>query len=102
MLRHVQAQNAFVEALPQGGTDENLPNHGGRGGTLSQRFVGTGLDVRAKTGTLPGVSSLAGYVTAKSGHLLAFALMMNGPLESPILTLRALQDEVVAVLAAEN
>ncbi|GGO34788.1 D-alanyl-D-alanine carboxypeptidase/D-alanyl-D-alanine-endopeptidase [Deinococcus humi] len=97
-----QRQNAFVEALPQGGTDENLPNHGGRGGTLSQRFVGTGLDVRAKTGTLPGVSSLAGYVTAKSGHLLAFALMMNGPPESPILTLRALQDEVVAVLAAEN
>jgi D-alanyl-D-alanine carboxypeptidase/D-alanyl-D-alanine-endopeptidase (penicillin-binding protein 4) len=97
-----QRRNAFVEALPQGGTDENLPGHGGRGGTLSQRFLGAGLDVRAKTGTLPGVSSLAGYVTARSGHLLTFALMMNGPLESPILTLRALQDEMVAVLAAEN
>ncbi|CAM4438771.1 D-alanyl-D-alanine carboxypeptidase/D-alanyl-D-alanine-endopeptidase [Deinococcus marmoris] len=97
-----QRQNAFAEALPQGGTNENLPRHGGRGGTLAQRFVGAGLDVRAKTGTLPGVSSLAGYVTAKSGHTLAFALMMNGPLDTPILTLRALLDETVAVLAAEN
>lgn len=58
--------------------------------------------MRAKTGTLPGVSSLAGYVTAKSGHTLAFALMMNGPDDTPILTLRALLDETVAVLAAEN
>lgn len=97
-----QRQNAFVEALPQGGTGENVPAHDGRGGTLARRFLGAGLDVRAKTGTLPGVSSLAGYVTAKSGHTLAFALMMNGPDDTPILTLRALLDETVAVLAAEN
>ncbi|CAM3609273.1 D-alanyl-D-alanine carboxypeptidase/D-alanyl-D-alanine-endopeptidase [Deinococcus frigens] len=97
-----QRQNAFAEALPRGGTGENVPAHDGRGGTLARRFTGTGLDVRAKTGTLPGVSSLAGYVTGKSGHTLAFALMMNGPLDSPILTLRALLDETVAVLAAEN
>ncbi|MDV6373028.1 D-alanyl-D-alanine carboxypeptidase/D-alanyl-D-alanine-endopeptidase [Deinococcus arenicola] len=95
-------QNAFVEALPQGGTGENVPAHDGRGGTLARRFLGAGLDVRAKTGTLPGVSSLAGYITAKSGHTLAFALMMNGPPESPILTLRALLDETVEVLAAEH
>ncbi|MFK7602242.1 D-alanyl-D-alanine carboxypeptidase/D-alanyl-D-alanine-endopeptidase [Deinococcus sp. SM5_A1] len=97
-----QRQNAFIEALPQGGTGENVPAHDGRGGTLARRFLGAGLDVRAKTGTLPGVSSLAGYVTAKSGHTLAFALMMNGPLDTPILTLRALLDETVEVLAAEN
>lgn len=97
-----QRQNAFVEALPQGGTGENVPAHDGRGGTLARRFLDTGLDVRAKTGTLPGVSTLAGYVTASSGRPLAFALMMNGPPDSPILTLRALQDEVVGVLAAEH
>ncbi|CAM3652756.1 D-alanyl-D-alanine carboxypeptidase/D-alanyl-D-alanine-endopeptidase (Penicillin-binding protein 4) [Deinococcus saxicola] len=97
-----QRQNAFAEALPQGGTGENVPAHNGRGGTLARRFLGAGLDVRAKTGTLPGVSSLAGYVTATSGHTLAFALMMNGPLDTPILTLRALLDEMVEVLAAEN
>ncbi|GAA5513491.1 hypothetical protein Dcar01_02229 [Deinococcus carri] len=95
-----ERRNVFAEALPQAGTGENVPGHGGRGGTLALRL--TDLDVRAKTGTLPGVSSLAGYVTARSGHVLAFALLMNGPEDSPILTLRAVQDEVVRALAAAH
>lgn len=94
-------RNAFIEALPLAGTGENLPNHGGRGGTMSLRLVGTGLDVRAKTGTLPGVSNLSGYVTAKSGRVLVFAILMNGPETTPLLELRALQDRVVEALAAQ-
>ncbi len=35
--------------------------------------------VRAKTGTLTGVTSLAGMVTDTDGRLLIFALMSNGP-----------------------
>ncbi|MDL2343063.1 D-alanyl-D-alanine carboxypeptidase [Deinococcus sp. MIMF12] len=89
-------RNAFAEALPQAGTGGD---RAGRGGTLALRLQGRGLDVRAKTGTLPGVSALAGYVTARSGRVLGFALLMNGPRETPILTLRAVQDEVVAVVA---
>ncbi|AAF09764.1 D-alanyl-D-alanine carboxypeptidase/D-alanyl-D-alanine-endopeptidase [Deinococcus radiodurans] len=92
--------NAFAELLPQAGTGEDVPDHDGRGGTLARRLVGTGLDVRAKTGTLPGVSALAGYLTAKSGRPLAFAVLMNGPEDSPILTLRALQDQAVRDIAA--
>ncbi len=95
-----ERRNAFVEALAQGGTGENVPAHDGRGGTLARRFLDAGLDVRAKTGTLPGVSALAGYVTARSGHTLAFAVLMNGPEDAPILTLRAVQDAVVEVVAA--
>lgn len=95
-------QNAFIEALPLAGTGENLPFHGGRGGTMSGRLVGTGLDVRAKTGTLPGVSCLSGYVTAKSGQVLTFAIMMNGPETAPLLTLRAQQDEMVQAIAAAH
>jgi serine-type D-Ala-D-Ala carboxypeptidase/endopeptidase (penicillin-binding protein 4) len=60
-----------------------LPVAGGAG-TLDDRFGrdsaaadGRGV-VRAKTGTLTGVSSLAGVVTDADGRLLVFALMSNG------------------------
>ena len=33
---------------------------------------------QAKTGTLNGVSNLAGYCDAAGGHTIAFALMMDG------------------------
>ena len=33
----------------------------------------------AKTGTLNYVTNLAGYCTAQDGHVLAFALMIDGP-----------------------
>ncbi|MFC4426675.1 D-alanyl-D-alanine carboxypeptidase/D-alanyl-D-alanine-endopeptidase [Deinococcus navajonensis] len=91
--------NAFIEALPQAGTGEEVPEHDGRGGTLARRLLGTRLDVRAKTGTLPGVSALAGYVTAHSGRPLVFVLMMNGPETAPLLTLREVQDQMVQAIA---
>nr|WP_309571100.1 D-alanyl-D-alanine carboxypeptidase [Deinococcus sp.] len=94
--------NAFVELLPRAGTGETVPLHDGRGGTLALRLRGSGLDVRAKTGTLPGVSALAGYVTARSGHVLAFAVIMNGPETAPILTLRAVQDDLVRAIASAH
>ncbi|BDP40269.1 D-alanyl-D-alanine carboxypeptidase [Deinococcus aetherius] len=97
-----ERRNILAEALPRAGTGEADPRHDGRGGTLARRLVGSGLDVRAKTGTLPGVSALAGYVTGGSGHTLAFAVLMNGPEDAPILTLRALQDEVVRAVAAAH
>jgi serine-type D-Ala-D-Ala carboxypeptidase/endopeptidase (penicillin-binding protein 4) len=59
-----------------------LPVAGGDG-TLDDRFdptspasAGRGV-VRAKTGTLIGVSSLAGVTTDADGRLLVFALMSN-------------------------
>lgn len=49
-------------------------------GTLQRRMVGTEAagNVRAKTGTVTGVSSLAGYLTASNGHVLAFAIINQG------------------------
>ena len=49
-------------------------------GTLAKRMHGTRAagNVCAKTGTLKGVSSLAGYLTASNGHRLAFAIINQG------------------------
>ncbi|MQA80692.1 MAG: D-alanyl-D-alanine carboxypeptidase/D-alanyl-D-alanine-endopeptidase [Streptosporangiales bacterium] len=56
---------------------------GGFSGTLADRYDqaesqgGVGV-VRAKTGTLDGVSSLAGYVQDENGRVLVFAFVANG------------------------
>ncbi|NNG98317.1 D-alanyl-D-alanine carboxypeptidase/D-alanyl-D-alanine-endopeptidase [Gordonia araii NBRC 100433] len=60
---------------------DGLPVANGTG-TLTERFnprktSGAGW-VRAKTGTLTGVSSLTGIVQTVDGRVLAFALMSNG------------------------
>ncbi len=52
--------------------------------------------VRAKTGTLTGVSSLAGVVTDADGRLLVFALMSNGAGPG---TVRPLLDAIAAELS---
>jgi serine-type D-Ala-D-Ala carboxypeptidase/endopeptidase (penicillin-binding protein 4) len=79
-----------------------LPVAGGVG-TLDDRFArggdaaaGRGV-VRAKTGSLTGVSSLAGVVTDADGRLLVFALMSNGA--SPA-TVRPLHDAMAAELSS--
>jgi D-alanyl-D-alanine carboxypeptidase/D-alanyl-D-alanine-endopeptidase (penicillin-binding protein 4) len=51
-------------------------------GTLDDRFGGEAADpgeglVRAKTGTLTGISSLAGVVTTRDGALLTFAVIAD-------------------------
>ena len=52
----------------------------GRDGTLERRMRKTSaeMNVRAKTGTVTGVSCLAGYCRASNGNLLAFSIMNNG------------------------
>jgi len=51
-------------------------------GTLSTRFKGANKlpagVVQAKTGFIPGLYSLAGYVTASDGHRLVFAFFARG------------------------
>lgn len=73
----------------------------GFNGTLANRYAstspGTGL-IRAKTGTLSGVNTLAGTVVAPDGRLLAFAFLA-GNTPSPDAAQSAL-DRLAAALAS--
>jgi D-alanyl-D-alanine carboxypeptidase/D-alanyl-D-alanine-endopeptidase (penicillin-binding protein 4) len=76
----------------------------GYSGTLSGRFRSPSANpadgtLRAKTGTLPGVNSLAGYVTDASGRLLGFAVLADH-VTAGILPGEAALDRVGTALAA--
>lgn len=96
LLRYMRAhpspavRAAYVSSLPIGGVDGSLRNRLREG-----RARG---NVRAKTGSLGNVSSLAGYVTTRSGRVLAFSLMANHFTEASSAA-RAAQDAVVEALA---
>lgn len=75
-------------ALPVAGVD----------GTLSKRMLDTPAynNVHAKTGTVTGISSLAGYLTARNGHILSFCIMNQGVSQGRLG--RDFQDEVCIAL----
>ncbi len=79
---------ALIPALPVAGVD----------GTLKDRMKGTKAqgNVYAKTGTLTGISSLAGYCTTAGGHQLCFAIINQGVMRNA--TGKAFQDRVCKVL----
>jgi D-alanyl-D-alanine carboxypeptidase/D-alanyl-D-alanine-endopeptidase (penicillin-binding protein 4) len=70
----------------------------GRSGTVAHRLRGTAAAGRCqlKTGTLIGVSNLAGYCTALGGHLIAFAFLTGGV---DLGEARVLQDHMAITIA---
>jgi D-alanyl-D-alanine carboxypeptidase len=56
--------------------------------------------VRAKTGSLERVVTLAGYVGVDGGHLIAFAILVNEIPTGQRPAARALADDIVDALAA--
>jgi D-alanyl-D-alanine carboxypeptidase/D-alanyl-D-alanine-endopeptidase (penicillin-binding protein 4) len=80
----------FHDAMPIAGID----------GTLERRMVRTPAqgNVRAKTGSMDRVRSLAGYVTTADGRQLLFALFAN-PYAVPGTEVDAAMDTIVARLA---
>ena len=72
-------------------------------GTLGRRFskadAGQGI-VHAKTGTLSGVHSLAGYVQDRNGVPIAFAVMADAAKDISDVAAEAALDQVAAALAA--
>lgn len=68
----------------------------GQTGTIAYRMNSKGVlgKVRAKTGTLQGVSALSGYAITRRKHIIAFSIMMNGLTKSDTLAHR-LQDQII-------
>ncbi|KAB2654257.1 MAG: D-alanyl-D-alanine carboxypeptidase/D-alanyl-D-alanine-endopeptidase, partial [Verrucomicrobia bacterium] len=76
---------------------------GGIDGTLASRFPAGPArgNVRAKTGSLRHVQSLAGYVATAGGQPLVFAVCINGfQSEAAGASARAEIDRLVEALAA--
>lgn len=92
MLRHAwrsdRISQHLLPTLPVAGVD----------GTLKDRMTKSAAyrNVRAKTGTLTGISSLAGYCTAGNGHQLCFAIINQGVEKAK--SGKAFQDKVCALL----
>ncbi len=63
-------------------------------GTLTNRMRKTKAEnnVHAKTGSVTGVITLTGYLTASNGHLIAFSIMCNGQKKAS--EARAFQDRI--------
>ena len=83
-------RDQLVATLPIAGVD----------GTLKNRLVGTVAAhvVTAKTGSMSGVNTVSGYVTAKNGNKLAFSILINGIYKSK--HARDLQDHLMIQLAS--
>ena len=78
----------LVPSLPVAGVD----------GTLKERMTKSAAyrNVKAKTGTLTGISSLAGYLTAGNGHQFAFCIINQGIVKAK--SGKAFQDKVCTLL----
>jgi serine-type D-Ala-D-Ala carboxypeptidase/endopeptidase (penicillin-binding protein 4) len=86
----------FYDALPVAGAPDRMV-----GGTLRNRMADTAAadNVHAKTGSLTGVTSLSGYVTAADGRRLVFSVVFNDFLSD---TPQDLEDAIAVRLAEHN
>lgn len=90
MARNSELFPLFYESLPIAGVD----------GTLKGRMNGTTAqgNLRAKTGSISGVSSLSGYVTTLDRERFAFSILMQNFI-LPSRWYRNAQDAIGALLA---
>lgn len=70
-----------TDVLLKTSKDDNFKKHMASPGegTLANRMLYFKDNLKAKTGTLTNVSSLAGYLTAKNGKTYAFCIIINDP-----------------------
>ncbi len=89
MYNSFELMPEFTASLPIAGVD----------GTLRNRMQGVYAEkvLRAKTGTLSGVSALAGYTRTADGEVLAFGILISHYVGSSA-TARRIQDKIGDIL----
>ena len=86
-FHNTATNHVFLAALPVAGID----------GTLKRRMHNIAWRVRAKTGTMQGVVSLAGYALSAEREPLAFVIMVNSKYGS-VWQYRQLEDSIMQAL----
>ncbi|HLI97949.1 MAG TPA: D-alanyl-D-alanine carboxypeptidase/D-alanyl-D-alanine-endopeptidase [Candidatus Baltobacteraceae bacterium] len=88
---------AFYDAAPQGNMLYPLLARGGLDGTLRMYdFTDAAGRVRAKSGHVDGVSSLAGYVNTRKHGRVVFAFLINGSPGDPDAAIVSAVDRIAA------
>ena len=89
MFRNFAVMPEYLASLPVGGVD----------GTLTRRMRGMSAEgvLRAKTGTLRGLTALAGYTVTADGETVAFSILVSNYLGSAS-PRRTLQDKIGDIL----
>ncbi len=89
LLSSMHGDPVFYSSLPVAG----------RTGSLSRRMKNTPAEgrLRAKTGTLSGVTTLSGYTTNEDGETLAFAILMQN-FPGSVRNYRLVQDRIGILL----
>ncbi|KZE37515.1 D-alanyl-D-alanine carboxypeptidase [Bhargavaea cecembensis] len=99
LLYKVQAEPwfpVFLNSLPVAGHQDRMT-----GGTLRNRMKegAASENVQAKTGSLTGVSTLSGYVTAENGEEYIFSILFNNYLAGSV---TPIQDEIAETIAEQE
>ena len=89
MFHNFVVMPEYLASLPVGGVD----------GTLTRRMRGMSAEgvLRAKTGTLRGITTLAGYTVTADGETVAFSILVSNYLGSAN-PRRTLQDKIGDIL----
>lgn len=96
-LYNIQSEewfSIFLHSLPIAGEEDRMI-----GGTLSERMPN--IHLRAKTGTIDGVSTLSGYLTTKTGEQWIVSILLNNVHEKDSETIKEVEDKMIALLFDE-